>query len=221
MTAGIPTTARQAADLQLTQAHLEIRRPEGLAPIPLRFNPAELTIRKTSNFAEIGIPGLDAPLLQWVRGGLEILSFDAMADTSDTGRNVHTEYVGPVRNLLDFDTTLHAPPIVAFVWGHSPFQGVLDGLSTTYLLFDRAGIPLRAKMSISIKGFRSARDQATKPKSSPDVDKLYVTRRGDTLRSIAFRVYRDPAAWRVLAAANGLDGSDVAPGRRLRIPRLR
>ena len=34
-----------------------------------RFNPAKYQVKKTQIFAEIAIPGLSTPPLQWVRGG--------------------------------------------------------------------------------------------------------------------------------------------------------
>lgn len=220
MSFAIPSTPVLAAATRLSLAHLEVLRPVSAATrIPLRFNPAEIAIRKTSNFAEIGIPGLNSPLLQWVRGGLEVLSFEALVDTTDTGDDVDERFVAPIRKLLDFDAELHAPPIVSFAWGLKPFVGVLDGLSTSFVLFDSTGVPLRAKLSIAIKEYRT--DQQADRKSSPDVDKTYVFRRGDTLRRIAFTVFGDPALWRVIADANGIDAEPVAPGTRLRIPRLR
>ena len=49
-----------------------------------------------------------------------------------------------------------------------------------------------------------------------------MTRRGDTLESVAAAVYRDSARWRDLALANDIeDTARLRPGRRLRVPRLR
>lgn len=51
-------------------------------------------------------------------------------------------------------------------------------------------------------------------------DALYVAAQGDTLRSIAQRFYRAPDRWRQIAAANGLETSEVTPGTRLTIPKV-
>jgi nucleoid-associated protein YgaU len=45
------------------------------------------------------------------------------------------------------------------------------------------------------------------------------TRSGERLDQIAYRYYRNPAMWRLLAIANGLDDPfDLSPDRPLRIP---
>jgi nucleoid-associated protein YgaU len=98
----------------------------------------------------------------------------------------------------------------------------VDSLSFTYVLFDRDGTPTRAKVSLSLKEFRTAKEQQlTTPTSSPTVRKVWTVRRGDTLSSIAAAVYRDSGRWRELAAANGLsDPRALAPGTALVVPAL-
>jgi nucleoid-associated protein YgaU len=220
------TPRSAAAGTTLDRAYLEIVKPEvsdAERIIPLRFNPAEYQLKKSQTLAEIAIPGLVSPPLQWVRGGAEVLSFEALVDTTDTLRDVDQAYVSGIRTLLDSNEQLHAPPILAFVWGRRRFVGVLEGLSIAYTLFDEEGHPLRAKLSISLKEYRPAAVQMIEhPRSSPDVEKTYLVRCGDTLPSIASAVFRDPARWRELALANGLrDPRDLRPGDRLHVPRLR
>ena len=36
--------------------------------IPVQFNPTEYTLAKGAQIAEIAIPGIDSPILQFVRG---------------------------------------------------------------------------------------------------------------------------------------------------------
>ncbi|MEU4689788.1 LysM peptidoglycan-binding domain-containing protein [Actinoplanes sp. NPDC023714] len=221
MSTATPVTA---ADTGLRDAHLEIVDPAtDPKVIPLRFNPAEYRLKKSQTFAEIAIPGLAAPPVQWVRGGLATLSFDALLDTSHTLEDVDAAYVNRLRALLDPDAKLHAPPIVAFVWGRRRFTGVLDGIDIAYQLFDAAGVPLRAKAGITLKEYRPVAVQLRETRrSSPDVEKTYLVRRGDTLPGIAAAVYADPARWRELAVANGIsDPRTLRPGLSLLVPRLR
>ncbi|MEV6824479.1 LysM peptidoglycan-binding domain-containing protein [Amycolatopsis sp. NPDC051102] len=220
------TTPVSFARTGAAQARLEIVRPviadERARRIPLRFNPTDYKLSKANTFAEITIPGLDTPPLQYVRGGSETLAVQALVDTSDTLENVRTVYVDAVRNLLRPDSREHAPPVVRFVWDESVFTGVLEKLDVTYQLFRPDGVPLRAQLDLSLKEFRPAAVQvAESPRSSPTVEKSYVVRRGDTLPSIANAVYRRPDAWRELARANGItDPRDLRPGRVLTVPRL-
>ena len=207
-------------------ARLEILRPviadERQRRIPLRFNPTDYKLSKANTFAEITIPGLETPPIQYVRGGSESLAVQALVDTSDTLENVRTSYVDAIRNLMRPDSREHAPPIVRFVWDEAVFTGVLEKLDVNYVLFRQDGVPLRAQLDLTLKEFRPAAQQVLDPpRSSPSVEKSYVVRRGDTLSSISAAVYRRPDAWRELARANGItDPRDLRPGRVLTVPRL-
>ena len=56
---------------------------------------------------------------------------------------------------------------------------------------------------------------------SSDRTKAHTVIRGETLHSIATLEYGDPAQWRVIATANGIDDPlALAPGTALVLPRL-
>ncbi|HWO25302.1 MAG TPA: LysM peptidoglycan-binding domain-containing protein [Kofleriaceae bacterium] len=206
-------------------AHLEILAPSGSAgtKIPLCFNPTELQLAKQNTFAEIAIPGLDVPPLQFVRGVGEKLTFDAIVDTSDSMEDVRKKYVNEIRKLLDIDKKIHAPPIVRFIWEDFSFIGVFESLNVTYTLFSDAGRPVRAKLGIALKQYRekNAEPSPLTKKESSDVEKVHVVQRGETLSGIAEQAYGDPVQWREIARANGIvDPRTLEPGRVLTIPRL-
>lgn len=208
----------------LVPARLEILTPRVADPvIPLRFNPSEYQLQKSNSFAEIGIPGLESPPIQFVRGSAEKLSLDLLADTSDTLDDVRDKYVNKLRDLMRLNGELHAPPIVAFSWDTQVFKGVIESLNISYVLFTPDGVPLRAKLSVTLKEYRPAAVQFREsPTFSPDFDKTFVVRRGDTLSGIAGQVYRDPSLWREIARANGIeDPRLIRPGDALRVPKLR
>jgi len=211
---------------QGAKAHLEIEQPpnpQGVPKlIPLRFNPTEYKLSKSNTFAEITIPGLETPPIQYIRGGSETLSVQALVDTSDTLDDVRKSYVDAIRRLMRPQESLHAPPIVRFVWDKAVFRGVLEKLDVNYVLFGKDGVPLRAQLDITLKEYRPAKEQVNDPpRSSPSVEKSYVVRRGDTWDRIAAAVYRRPDAWRELARANGIsDPRDLRPGLVLTVPRL-
>ena len=58
------------------------RNPE---MIEVQYNPTELSWDKGAQIAEISIPGLDAPLQQFVRGQAEKLTLELFFDTTDHG----------------------------------------------------------------------------------------------------------------------------------------
>lgn len=205
-------------------ARLRILTPK-VSPdvIPLRFNPTEYQLQKTNNFAEIAIPGLETPPIQYVRGASEKLTLELIVDTSDTLEDVRKKYVDAVRGLLNINSELHAPPLVAFEWDREIFKGVLESLNVTYTLFSPAGAPLRAKLSTTLREYRPVSVQfSERPRNSPDVEKRFTVRRGDELWTIAAQIYRNPSQWRALALANGIkDPRSLEPGTQLLVPRLR
>ncbi len=208
---------------EFAEAHLEILEPaEDRGTIKLHFNPAEYKIAKENTFADIPIPGLESPPVQYVRGGARVLTMDLLVDTSDELKDVREEYVKKIEGLLHKNKKLHAPPIVKFVWGDQNFTGVLASLDISYLLFHNDGKPLRAKLAVKLKEYRTVDIQLKDPPlQSPDVEKRYVVRAGETLSSISDAVFRDPALWREIARANQItDPRRVQPGTVLTVPRL-
>jgi LysM repeat protein len=209
----------------LRPATIEVLVPEKTPRviIPLRFNPTEYQLQKGNAFQEIAIPGLESPPIQYIRGNSEKLSVEVLADTSDSLEDVRVKYVTPVRNLLNIEPELHAPPIVAFTWDRQVFRGVLESVQVTFTLFSPEGVPLRAKLSLAFKEYRPVEVQVKEQrKASPDFDKSYVVRAGDTLASLAATAYKDPSKWREIARRNNLrDPRQLVPGTVLTIPKLR
>src|SRR5258708_8567508 len=100
----------------LVRAYLEILKREGPDRIiQICFNPTEFQVQRTNNFAEIAIPGLETPPIQFVRGAGEKLTTEFLVDTSDTLADVRIIYVNRLRDLLNINSALHVPPIVRLV----------------------------------------------------------------------------------------------------------
>jgi hypothetical protein len=216
-----PSTSTSQGPLR---AYLEVLVPQKTpAPvIKLRFNTTEYQLQKSNNFAEIPIPGLESPPIQFVRGTCEKLITELLADTSDTLEDVRKLYTDPLRDLMRIEKAMHAPPIVRLSWGGQAFKGVIEALNITYTLFTPEGVPIRAKLSLTLKEYRPVKVQLKDPKESPDVEKRHTVRRGDTLSGIAGMAYTDPTRWREIARENGIqDPRRLEPGRELLVPRLR
>lgn len=207
------------------KARLEVLVPKDVPHpvIELKFNPTDYQLQKTNNFAEIPIPGLESPPIQFIRGASEKLTADLIADTSDTLEDVRRKYTDELRNLMRINADLHAPPIVRLTWDDQVFKGVVEALNITFTMFTPDGVPIRAKVNLTLKEYRPVEVQVKEsPKSSPDVEKHHVVRRGDTLDGVAAKAYGDPGQWRAIARANGIgDPRRIAPGTDLAIPRLR
>ena len=119
---------------QLTKAQLIVESPEGLLDaFDIQFNPTEFTLDKGVQLQDIGIPGLDSPLVQFVRGNAEKLSVDLYFDTTDSGTGSITVpvtiYTDRIYSLVKIEPERHAPPFVTFIWGPT-FPGALRSPTT-------------------------------------------------------------------------------------------
>jgi hypothetical protein len=106
----------------------DVKNPE---QIDLQYNPTELSWDKSAHLAEITIPGLDAPLQQFVRGQAERLSLELFFDTTDHGMGKGatsvTTLTDRIYQLVKIEPKRHAPPICTFVWNDQFPGSSLEG----------------------------------------------------------------------------------------------
>jgi hypothetical protein len=99
--------------------------------IELQYNPTELSWDKSAQIAEIAIPGLDAPLQQFVRGQAEKLNLELFFDTTDHGMGKGavsvTNLTDRVYQLIKIEPSRHAPPICTFIWNDQFPGSSLEG----------------------------------------------------------------------------------------------
>lgn len=92
--------------------------------IEVQYNPTDLNFSKSAQFAEIAIPGLDAPLQQFIRGGTETLTVELFFDTTDEGMDEQASSVTKLTEqfyeLVKQNPKTHAPPRCRFAWGQPP-----------------------------------------------------------------------------------------------------
>lgn len=196
--------------------------PDGGAPIVVRFNPTQYSLDHGNQIAEIGVPGLRAPILQYVRGNPRTLSMELLFDTYEERKDVRKLYTDRIYALLQIERSTHAPPICTFKWSGFEFRCVLERVGGRFTLFLGDGTPVRATLNVSFKEYipvdKLVRDT---PTESADHTKTYTVKLGDTLTSIAAAEYGSPAQWRAIAAANRIDNPrTLTPGRVLVIPPL-
>src|SRR5690348_2423651 len=93
---------------------------EGRA-LHVQYNPTELTFTKAAQVAEIPVPGLDTPLLQYVRGQAETVSVELFFDSTEDGTAASatpvTRRTDEFYELIKADRATHAPPVLLFTWG--------------------------------------------------------------------------------------------------------
>lgn len=216
-------------------ARLTIFPEDGSKPIAAAYNPEKYSVNKGVQYAEIGIPGLDEPVLQFIRGQNEKVTLDLFFDTTEKGMtgtvtDVRT-LTTAVYNLLKVNTTTHAPLRFAINWGtgKSLFgQGsssslcVLESMSEEFSLFAPTGEPLRAKLTVTIRMASTVKLQfQNTPRHSPDRTTLVTVVRGQRITDIAYQQYGDSAQWRPIADASQLANPRfLDPGTILKVPGL-
>jgi hypothetical protein len=200
--------------------HISIQ-PEGHDAFKVLFNPTQYSVDKANQIAEAAIPGLEAPILQYVHGNIRTLTMDLFFDTYEEGKDVR-EATDKIYNLLKIDSSTHAPPICGISWGNFKFRGVLDHVSGKFTLFLADGTPVRATLSVVFKEFIDVEVLVKEqPTASADHRKTHVVRSGDRIDNIAGDEYGDAGKWRPIAEANNLDDpKQLEPGRILIIPPL-
>jgi hypothetical protein len=210
--------------------------PEGGSQITALFNPERYTLNKGVQIAEIAIPGLDSPVLQFIRGQNEKITLDLFFDTTQHGmvENVKDvrEETKKIYHLLKINRDTHAPPRCVLSWGEGgqlfsfgsslSSRCVLESVSEEFNLFSPSGIPLRAKLNVTFREYKTIEEQIKEnPKQSSDRTKIVEVERGQTLSLIAWLEYQDPSAWRSIAEKNQLDNPRLlVPGAKLQIPRM-
>lgn len=219
------------AESQLKKATITVL--EGLRKdevLTVLFNPTEYTFERSNTYKAIPVPGIGAPLMQFVNGESDHLSMDLFLDD-------YTDPQGPtsllqkesdplgtrlkaLTSLLVIDASLHAPPPVRFSWGTMEFSAVIERLGRKVTMFHPDGNPARVTLSVSFKEYRTLREQLENPRrESADKTKRRVVVGNERLWWIAAREYDNPNEWVRIALANELDDPrEIAPGDWLELP---
>ena len=217
------------------------RLDENLEPISGQevealFNPTEYTLNKGVQYAEVAIPGLDAPLQQFVRGQTETLSLELFFDSTEDGMGEQssvkpvTEYTDRFYQLVKIDPGRRTPPILLFQWGERGFAGsnlsgswaerrregftcVVESVNQRFTLFSPLGVPLRATLTVRLREYQTLAQQVAA------IEEIYVFGQGDSLENIAAELTGDAGNWREIAEANDIsDPTAIEPGTVLQIP---
>ena len=187
--------------------------------ISVMYNPEELKLEQGNVVAEVGIPGREAPPVQYVRGKGRSLSMELFFDTYefDTPTDVRT-YSNRVVQLLNRLPQTGAPPVLLFVLGQFSFQCVLVDAGQRFTMFLRDGTPVRATLSVRFQEYVRVEFEVqygffVGPPT------LHTITQGQTLSGLAGEYLGDPTAWREIATANNIDDPlNLPPGLPLVIP---
>ena len=211
------------------KAYLETEKGERITCV---FNPSSLTMGASNRWQSDETPGKGPPNLFFAGSDAGTFSTELVFDTTDTGKAV-TTHTSKLFDLMKVDAGLPGhdpkrnrgrPPWVRFHWGevHS-FKAILDRLDVSFTYFSSSGVPLRARVNLTLTQFE---DEATRPaqnptSGTPSPHRVHQVHAGETLDRIAARYYGAATRWRVIADANAVvDPLRVQPGTMLVIPEL-
>lgn len=116
----------------------------------------------------------------------------------------------------------HEPPYLQVEWGTLNFQGRLKDMSVKLVMFAPDGMPIRAKVNMTlVKYVEEATQKRLKNKSSPDLSHLVTVKAGDTLPGLCLQIYKSAMYCADVARVNGLSGfRQLEPGMQLLFPPL-
>jgi nucleoid-associated protein YgaU len=211
--------------------------PSSLKEVKALFNPNAYTVTKQVRWGPVLNPGgaegdrpvdrkVNAPQLDFAGGDSRTLRFDLFFDVTEKPDNVKDvrELTNKIVALTRIEPGQNQPPVCVVSWGPQvtgsdfPFRGVISNLEQRFTLFRANGTPVRATLGVTFTECIHVGDD--KKEHDPDLTTHVVTR-GETLSAIAAKMYRNPALWRPIAEANGIDDPRrLEAGRRLSIPKL-
>ena len=211
------------------KAFLEV---EGGAHLPCLFNPESLSVSRSNTWQGSAAPGRGVPTLRYEGASSATFSLNLFFDTTEDGQSV-TKYTGKLLKLMEVDSSLPGssdktqnarPPWVVFHWGdlHS-FKAVIESMSLSFTYFSSTGIPLRAKVDMSLKQYQEelAFGPQNPTSGTPYPHRVHRVQPGETLDRIAAMHFGDSTQWRRIADGNGIeDPLALRPGQVLAIPEL-
>jgi nucleoid-associated protein YgaU len=198
--------------------------------ISVLFNPTEYSFDRSNSYKATPVPGLGAPLLQFVNGESDQLSMSLFLDDYTDPRgptSMQMMEVDPLgtrlrdlTQLLEIDRDLHAPPPVRFSWGKFEFDAVIERIGRKVTMFHPDGSPARVTLSVNFKEYRTLRQLIEEPRrESADKTKRRVVVGRESLWLIASREYDDAGEWVRIAQRNDLDDPrEISPGDWLELP---
>jgi len=194
--------------------------------VECRFNPREYVVAKSATWSRTPVRGAaSAPLPEFVGTNprtlqMELLFDDWESGSGDVSKDVETllSWTNPTRDSISANTPM--PPIVFFQWGTKPlFDAYVKSVSARYTMFRGDGTPVRAHVTASFEEVPAEPPRQNPTSGSEPGSRVHVVANGDTLHSIAYREYGDPALWRGIAQVNRVDDPlRLLVGSRLLVP---
>lgn len=221
----------------VTKAVLEVYEPRPqrtggaalgsrLGDIEFHFNPKELSLAKAADWqADSSRGATSAPTPDFKGAKPATLSLEMFLDASFTrdgsvADTVQRLFECCVPTEQTTQRKLGTPPLVVFRWGTIDWvPSYVTAVTGKYTLFTSDGVPIRAVCTVQLQEMSAGKGRQNPTSGGLAVHRSHTLVAGETLATVAHREYGDPAKWRLLADANGIDDPmRVAPGCSLLVP---
>lgn len=199
---------------------------EGKNEIKLQFNPSEYVFSEEAEYARGSKKG-KAQSAQYTGNKPKTLDLTLYFDTSaildgkGTSRpeNSVKEKTSQIEALAHVDEKEHRPALVRFEWGAISFTGLVTSVKTTFTLFNKHGVPIRAKVMVHLQ--EDSNQDSKIALQSPDRTKTRVLSEDVSIWTLAQKEYGDMGEWRRIAKANQiLNPFEIETGRILKVPAI-
>lgn len=143
-------------------ANLKIVGLEGGAVrvvLEAQFNPKEISVGSSVPWQLQ--PGRGPGDLRYMGSDSPTLACELLFDGFPSGTSVQ-DHIDKLQQFSEVDPALRRPPKIRVVWGDEGatgalprFEGVIEGLSIKYTMFDSDGKPLRATVNLRLREARN------------------------------------------------------------------
>ncbi len=226
-------SAMNAAGAKLEKAYLTIMpaspsgvRPRGGTTLTFKFNPKEYSITKSANWSRTSAQNAEgAGPAQWAGTAPRTMTLKIFLDQSET---TDGDILGDAALLFGCcsptaeSLRAKAPsgPYVLFGWGSTTaFTAFVKSVTMDYTMFRPNGKPYRGTATLTVEEVEVPTGAQNPTSGTLAANRTHTVLAGDSLPLIAHVEYRNPARWRVIAEANGIDDPLRLPiGMRLLLP---
>jgi nucleoid-associated protein YgaU len=180
--------------------------------IDFQFNPKDLSVSKAAMWGPDTQKGSTSSGVPQFQGPAPCkLTLEMFLDASD---NQDDRVVKTVEKLFSccvptsdsLNQKKPIPPWVVFHWGNlSSFTGYIASVNVKYTLFTPSGLPIRGTATVNLEEISKELKGQNPTSGALSAYRTHTVSTGDTLASIAWREYGDPAMWRAIAMTNRID----------------
>lgn len=190
-----------------------------------QFVPQSLTKEVSADIGQVSSLNRDYPILQWLKGEVETITFRAKLFATDSFDATPDERYVRLESLVRRNSDLKRPPICSFSWGSVGSLNVeclvrsIGGVVWDEIRDD--GTTRGVSMNVTLLRYEEVEFEATDPTKPESFTRIRRARRGDTYESIFRDEYGAPELGILARQLNprtpGMDLADLSPNDKVHV----